>query len=266
LRRILPEAKPRNPKLADILRVYRKWEGRGIGMATLVNLCLQDQIGLPYYRLASEEVTLHLCPGPLLDNRMERLFDAYSDLIEKRMQGNLLSNDQKRILSYLIKSEWANERIHYTILLTTDNNHFNELLSLESAGLIFKHEASTPTHPIYVAHRELVRKTYLPELRSEYGDGFDALDLFLKEVLSAVYRFDHFSKNQVVSARLVTFYLWHERGGDAGDIKSFDTFNRRVRSAFNKLEKSGFLIKNPGTKLETRGYRLNRNFRSQRLL
>jgi len=266
LRRILPEAKPRNPKLADILRVYRKWEGRGIGMATLVNLCLQDQIGLPYYRLASEEVTLHLCPGPLLDDRMERLFDAYSDLIEKRMQGNPLSNDQKRILSYLIKSEWANEKIHYTILLTPDNNHFNELLSLESAGLIFKHEASTPTHPIYVAHRELVRKTYLPELRAEYGDGFDALDLFLKEVLGAVYRFDYFSKSQVVSARQVTFYLWHERGGTAGDIKSFDTFNRRVRSTFNKLEKSGFLIKNPGTKLETRGYRLNRDFRNQQLL
>jgi len=35
--RILPEAKPRNPKLADVLRVYRKWEGRGIGMATLVS-------------------------------------------------------------------------------------------------------------------------------------------------------------------------------------------------------------------------------------
>ena len=30
LRRILPEAKPRNPKLADVLRVFRKWEGRGL--------------------------------------------------------------------------------------------------------------------------------------------------------------------------------------------------------------------------------------------
>ena len=35
LRRIIPEARARNPKLADVLRVYRKWEGRGIGMATL---------------------------------------------------------------------------------------------------------------------------------------------------------------------------------------------------------------------------------------
>ncbi len=36
--RIAPETKPRNPKLADVLRVYRKWEGRSIGMPTLVRL------------------------------------------------------------------------------------------------------------------------------------------------------------------------------------------------------------------------------------
>ena len=47
LRRIMPEAKARNPKLADVLRVYRKWEGKGVGMATLVNLCLENRIDLP---------------------------------------------------------------------------------------------------------------------------------------------------------------------------------------------------------------------------
>jgi predicted HTH transcriptional regulator len=61
--RILPEAKPRNPRLADVLRVYRKWEGRWIGMATLVNLCLQDEIDLPYYRLHQDEVRLFVCAG-----------------------------------------------------------------------------------------------------------------------------------------------------------------------------------------------------------
>ncbi len=71
LRRIIPEAKPRNPKLADVLRVYRKWEGRGIGMATLVNLCLENQIDLPYYRFFSQEVCLHLCAGRLVDERMK---------------------------------------------------------------------------------------------------------------------------------------------------------------------------------------------------
>ena len=76
VRRILPEAKPRNPKRADVLRVYRKWEGRGIGMATLVNLCLQNRIDLPYYRIDSEEVCLHLCASKLLDERMERVAES----------------------------------------------------------------------------------------------------------------------------------------------------------------------------------------------
>ena len=67
VRRILPEAKPRNPKLADVLRVYRKWEGRGIGMATLVNLCLENRIDLPFYRIYTEEVRLYLSAGKLLD-------------------------------------------------------------------------------------------------------------------------------------------------------------------------------------------------------
>ncbi len=87
IRRILPEAKPRNPKLADVLRVYRKWEGRGIGMATLVNLCLANRIDLPYYRIYSEEVGLHLCAGKLLDERMERLFESFNQHLAGRLEG-----------------------------------------------------------------------------------------------------------------------------------------------------------------------------------
>lgn len=266
LRRILPEAKPRNPKLADVLRVYRKWEGRGIGMATLVNLCLQDQIGLPYYRLASEEVTLHLCPGPLLDDRMERLFDAYGRYITEKLQGSALTLDQKRVLAYIMKSEWANEQVRYTILLTPDNNHFNELLALENAGLIGKHSASTAMHPIYVVDRALMRKNYLPELRSKFGSAFDQLDSFYKEVLTVIYRFAHYSHAKAISARQVTFYLWYERGGPTGDIKGFDAFNRKVRTVFNKLETAQFVNKASGEKAETRAYCLNDDFQAGQLL
>ena len=39
IRRIIPIAKARNPKLADILKVFDKWEGRGLGMASLTNAC-----------------------------------------------------------------------------------------------------------------------------------------------------------------------------------------------------------------------------------
>lgn len=252
LRRIIPEAKPRNPKLADVLRVFRKWEGRGIGMATLVNLCLENRIDLPYYRFGTEEVTLYLCSGSLADDRMQRLFEAFDQHIEKKLHGGSLTEPQKLVLAYLIKSEWANEQVRYTILLTPDNNHFSELLALEKAGLISKHSTSTSMYPIYVVDRVLVRKDYLPELREMYGMSFDALDHLLKDVLSIVYRYNHYSNSKMVSAKQASFILWHDRGG-AGDIREFDAFYRKVRRGFNKLAESGFLRREAGT----RGYCLS---------
>ena len=89
LRRIIPEARARNPKLADVLRVYRKWEGRGIGMATLVNLCLENQIDLPTYRIHSEEVTLFLNAGPLVGKRMETRLASFDAYIADKLGGPL---------------------------------------------------------------------------------------------------------------------------------------------------------------------------------
>lgn len=245
--RILPEAKPRNPKLADVLRVYRKWEGRGIGMATLVNLCLQNQMDLPFYRLFSEEVCIYLCAGRLLDEHMERLYQSFDGHIETRLQGNALNEEQKLVLSYLIKSEWANEKLGYTILLTPDNNHFGALLELERAGLIQKHPPSTATYPVYVADRVLVSRGYLAELRAMFGIGFDRLDPLLKQALGVVYRFNHFSKARVVSAKQASFTLWYEGEGAPGGIEQFDAFYGKVRYAFNKLQTGGFVAKKEGT-------------------
>jgi ATP-dependent DNA helicase RecG len=250
LRRILPEAKPRNPKLADVLRVFRKWEGRGIGMATMVNLCLQNEIDLPYYRFATEEVALYLCTGKLVDDRMERLFEAFDQHIETKLQGSQLSENQKLVMAYLIKSEWANAQVRYTILLSPDNNHFNELDTLEQAGLIAKHLASSGMYPIYLADRALVRKDYILELRQQFGLKFDGLDELHKQVLSVVYRYNHFSKKRLVSAKVASFSLWYERGGASGDIEQFDAFYRKVRYVFNRLAKDEFVEKQPGT----RGY------------
>jgi predicted HTH transcriptional regulator len=262
VRRILPEAKPRNPKLADVLRVYRKWEGRGIGMATLVNLCLQNQIDLPYYRLRSEEVCLYLCSGRLLDEHMERLFQSFAGYIEQRLQGNALSQEQKLVLGYLIKSEWANERLEYTILLTPDNNHFAALLDLEKSGLIQKHAKSTANYPIYVADRVLMNRGYIGELRAMFGPGFDALDALMKQALGVIYRFNNFSKTKVVSAKQASFTLWYEGGGMSGGIEEFDSFYRKVRYVFNKLQKGDFIEKKEGT----RGYHLKTNFLKENLM
>ncbi len=262
VRRILPEAKPRNPKLADVLRVYRKWEGRGIGMATLVNLCLENRIDLPYYRLYTEEVCLHLCAGKLLNERMERLFQSFDRHIEDRLQGSAPTEEQKLVLAYLIKSEWANEQLHYTILLTPDNNHFVALRGLEKAGLISKHPLSTAAYPVYLADRVLVTREYVKELRALFGGGFDSLDPTAKQVLGVVYRHNHFCKARAVSAKQASFALWYERGGQEGDIKQFDTFYRKVRNTFNKIEASGFVEKVEGT----RGYVLRTDYGQTHLL
>lgn len=251
LRRIIPEAKPRNPKLADVLRVFRKWEGRGIGMATLVNLCLANRIDLPYYVLGTEDVKLHLCAGRLLDDRMERLFKGFGRHLEQRLAGAALSASQKVVLAYLIKSEWANELVRYTVLLTPDNNHFAELVSLERAGLIARHAASTPTHPVFVADRLLVRREFFAELQALFGAALEPLAPLQREVLSAVYRFDRFSTAGAVSAKEASFELWASRGG-AQDIQAFDAFYRQVRRAFNALEKASLVAKKAGT----RGYAL----------
>lgn len=263
VRRILPEAKPRNPKLADVLRVYRKWEGRGIGMATLVNLCLENRIDLPYYRIYTEEVCLHLCAGRLVGERMERLFQSFDRHIEERLEGVAPTEEQKLVLAYLIKSEWVNEELGYTILLTPDNNHFSALRVLEKAKLISKHALSTAAYPIYIADRVLVQRSYISELRELFGeDGFDGLDATAKGALGVVYRHNRFSSVRHVSAKQTAFALWYDRAGSEGDIKEFDAFYRKVRNTFNKIERSGFVAKVEGT----RGYVLRTDYKETHLL
>ena len=249
LRRIIPEAKPRNPKLASVLMVYNKWEGKGIGMATLTNLCLQDQMDLPYYRLHSEEeLGLFMCAGRLVDERMEELFRSFGGYLEEKMQGRVLSDDQKRVLAYLMKSEWANRELRYTIILTPDNNHFRQLDVLERASLISRHPQSPPLHPIYVADRILMRDDYTPELRQSFGQmAFDPLNPMLKDVLGMIYRFNRFSKNRWVSARQAALILWWRQPDFRTDVRAFEGFYRKVKYAFNKLERAT-MIRRDGKK------------------
>lgn len=243
IRRILPEAKPRNPKLADVLRVYRKWEGRGIGMATLTNLCLSNKIDLPYYRFGTEEVTLYLRAGKLLDDHMDRLFESYDAYILKRTGGKALTLEQQLVLAYLIKSEQANQRYHYTVSLTPDNNHFDQILTLEKAGLITKHSARNPNYPVYVADRTLLRSDYLDELNTRFAGHMHLVNDFGKEILSVIYRFTNYSTQRAVSAKQVAYYMWYSSGEHPGDIKAFDSHYRQVRRRVIQLRDKGFLRK-----------------------
>lgn len=259
LRRIVPEAKAKNPKLADVLRVFRKWEGKAIGMATLVNLCLDDRIDLPTYRLYSEEVCLHLNAGSLLDQSMKLRFEAFGGHIRKKLGGDP-TPEQSRILAYLIKSQIANARHHHTILLTPDNNHFDELRTLETNGLISKHPKSTNTHPIFVADPVLLQDDYREELQRIFAQGLNTLTDIQRRCLDILYRHGAFAITPAVTAKTAAFILWYKDHGNLQDLKAFDTFYRKVRKDFNKLEKSQFI-----RRAAKRGHLLNHDYLDGRL-
>ncbi len=260
--RIIPEPRPRNPRLADVLRVYRKWEGKGIGMATLVNLCLADVIDLPYYRLRQDEVALFICAGRLLDTAMERHLASFDAYILRKCDDRALSASQKLVLAYLIKSEQANEQERHTILLTADNNHYQELTRLEDYGLIFRHPQSREHYPIFLADRELMRQDYGAELRALFGDAFSQVSPFYRDCLNVIYRHQHFSRQGASSARQVALFLWPLQGGKDDGIREYDTLYRKVKYTFNRLEQNCFIEKKEGSA----GYLLNEHYARDRLL
>lgn len=253
--RVVPETKPRNPRLADVLRVYRKWEGRGIGMSTLVSLCLDNKLNLPYFRFKSDEVTLVLQTGELLDARMKQLFESSDAYIAKKLGSfEELSLEKQAVLAYLIKSEWANSEGKYCVLLTPDNNHAQAIKILEETGLISRDPRSSELYPVYVADRKLITSDFETELRERFGNTFDEAPLVWRRVLTVIYRYNHFNSKRTVSAKQASFALWATDDNDQSDIHAFDLFYRNIRRVFNQLEKQGFIERE--AKDGTKGYML----------
>ena len=244
LRRIIPNQKSVNPKLADVLKVFNKYEGKGIGMATLVNECLNDKIDLPYYKFRAEnDISLVIPSGKLLDETMESLLSMFSGFIENLTEGEQLTDAQKHIIAYLYKSEKENENYRYTILLTPDNNHFDAIKSLEKSKLIYKHPLSSPIHPIFILNRELTKQNFNSELTSTFGNSYISLSNDYKECLKIIYKINTYSKVKSVSASQVGNILYLNQYQKILDIKSFDNFKRKIRNIFNKLEQGGFIVK-----------------------
>ncbi|MCX6361437.1 MAG: putative DNA binding domain-containing protein [Armatimonadetes bacterium] len=261
VRRVLPEPKARNPKLADVLRVYRKWEGRGIGMATLTNLCLENRIDLPTYRLRQDDVTLHLRPGPLLTDDVRLVLSSMDRYLADRLGGDP-TVEQQLVLAYLMKSQAANELERHTILLTADNNHYAALRTLEKAALVTVHPESPPLTPIYLADPQLCRRDYSPELGALFGGACAMLSGPYRQCLDALYRHETYSRAGSLSAKQASFYLWALDGRATNDIRAFDEFYRKIRYTFNKLLAAGLIVKAAGA----RGYVLNRAHACEQLL
>lgn len=244
LRRILPDAKPNNPKLADILKVFNKWEGKGIGMATLVNESLDNNIDIPYYRIYSNEsLGLFIRKGKLIDEHMELIFQTYDGFIFKRLNGINLTEEQKAVFSYLYKSEIENKNFRHTILLTPDNNHFQALSALENANLIQKHPKSADLYPIYIVDREFLKSDFHTELRAVFGGDYDNLSEDYKKTLMTIYQSNNYGKGPGINAKQIAMRIFFKNNRFVSDVKEFDNFTRKIRYIINNLEKRKFIIR-----------------------
>ncbi len=256
LRRIIPNQKPVNPKLADVLKVFNKYEGKGIGMATLVNECLNDKIDIPYYKFRDEnDISLVISGGKLLDDHVENLLSMFSGFIDELTEGEELTSEEKHTIAYLYKSEIENEKYHYTIMLTPENNHFDALRNLEKRKLIEKHALSTSIFPIYILNRVFFKQNFNTELIDLFGDSYKALPNDYKDCLKLIFKINTFSKSKSVSASQIGNILFLQKNQKITDIKLFDNYKRKIRNIFNKLEEKNLIIKHPDKK-----YLINKHF------
>lgn len=261
IRRIIPSnAGSKNPKLANILKVFDKWEGKGWGMSTLVNSCLDNKIDLPYYKLGSEDITLVIPKGKLLDEEMELRLTSYEKYLTKKLK-NRPTTEQKLVLSYLYKSEMANKMYQYSILLTPDNNHLEALLSLKESGLITEHPKSTNIHPLFILDRNLIKRDFSIELEKTFQEDFTVLNEYSKKSLNIIYRHTKFNEAPV-SARDVANEIYLEENKEIIDQKKYSNFVRKISNICSKLAKDKNMLTYPEQKGK-KGYLINESYSLQ---
>lgn len=246
VRRIIPIPKARNPRLADVLKTFDRWEGKGWGMSSLTNMALENQVDLPYYILyAAQDIGLFIPKGQVLDDEMNWWISSFEGFIYRKANGRQLNEEQKTALAYFFKSERMNKAERYTIALTPDNNHFAVIADLEAWGLIEKHPDSPPLYPIYIVNRTLTRFDFTDELRGLFGGSYDGLRADYKEVLQVIYRFNHFGMSiKDPNASQIGNFLFFRKHQVVADVEAFNEFKRQIRRIVNSLTKNGFLLKN----------------------
>lgn len=244
IKRIIPIPKAQNPNLADILKTYDKWEGKGWGMSTLTNFALDNAIDVPYYRLYTEnDIGLFIQKGKVLDEEMELWLKSFSKYILTKTKGRELNEEQKTVLAYFYKSEKLNALEKYTVNLTPDNNHFAAIKQLEQWGLVTLLPESTPYLHLYSVDRTLTKTEFSEEMRAIFGDNYNHLKNEAKQVLETIYLHNKYSLIQTVSASLIGSYLYTQQKMPATDINVFNNFKRKIRAIVNQLEKKELICR-----------------------
>lgn len=274
VRRIFANPRARNPRLADVLKLHNKWEGKGIGMSDLVNYALANAIDVPYFLFHdTDDLSLCIRAGRVLDEEVEAWFDLMDGLIEQKSGNRRLTEEQRVVLAYILKSEKLNEQGLYTLALTPGNNHFGALHSLKSSGLIQLHPLSDRFREAYIPCRELAREDFTPELRQLFGGDFDALDPLYKQTLNMISIAEKCSRSGGLNAKQVSRLLRH-RNKEEHRKRGEDEFYRAIRYRIERLapEKKGIDLSkpewhsDPGRMLSIKGpsnkplFRLNREY------
>lgn len=235
IRRIFANPKARNPKLADVLKVFNKWEGRGVGMSDLTNFALRNEIELPYYLFHSaEELSLVIPAGRILDDSMDAWLGLFDGFIAQKTSGANLTTEQKVVLAYVIKSEQANRFGRYTIALTPDNNHFQVIADLERVGLLQTHPDSERFHRVYLAASELVEPDVASELRGLLKSAYEQADPIYQATLQVVCLADRYSASGGLNAKQITRVL-KSRLSDEYLRRGDDEFYRAIRYRVERL-------------------------------
>jgi predicted HTH transcriptional regulator len=268
IRRIIPIPKARNPNLADILKIYKRWEGRGIGMSSLVNYALRNEIDIPYYVIHHQtEISLFIQKGKVLDEKCEMWLNSFSKYIAAKTSGISLTTEQKTVLAYIFKSEKLNKEEKFTINFSSSNNHFKIINQLEEFHLIHqlpKDESGRTLDDsgygvqLYGIDETLKIENHNEKLKEIFGSALFHLNPEYVDILNAIYQFNEYSVTTEVSARLIGNYLYHYKKNKSTDEKTFEDYKRNVRRWINKLEKDDFIKRKDGGKPS---YVINGGFR-----
>lgn len=248
----IPESK--NPKLADVLKVFDKIESQGRGMSALVNAALDNHIDMPYYDLKdSQHVSLVVQSGKLVDDGVEFWLKSFNNYIYRKLR-TPLTDEHKQVLAYFRKSELLNKQRKYTVLLSESNNHFNVIVQLREAKLILEHSASTDDNPVYVLDRELMKESFIDELIALYGEQTLNWPETTKTVLSIIYRYSVYNETSVRPVD-VTPEVYLIENGKFIDPKRYESLSRKVRKIMNDLAEINILVN-----IE-KGFMLNRDYK-----
>ena len=244
VRRIIPGVpETKNPKLANILKSFDKIESQGIGMATLVSVCLENLIDVPYYDLSiPDSISLIVPSGKLLDEETQRWINSFRGYINEKLKGNA-TIEHELVLAYLLKSEKLNQKRLYSILLSPSNNHFDVLTNLKQSGLITEHFiASTVQNPIYILNRDLTISDFIPQIEKITGIDLNNLDDIHKRVLNIFYRYNHYNK-EAIKPRDITPELYNQLHGKEIEPTTYESLGRKVRKVCGNLFEANILIK-----------------------